>query len=69
VFRFLDTDDPDELAELWRRASSLDESVEILPQQSVLLLRDAPRGRSDAHVREPEAHRRSCSKTAARMSK
>jgi site-specific DNA-methyltransferase (cytosine-N4-specific) len=57
AFRFLDTDDPDELADVWRRTTMQDQTVEILPQQSEILLRDAPRGKRDRHVRAPAVHR------------
>ncbi len=59
AFRFLDTDDPDELADLWRTTTSLDETVEIRPRQAELLMRDAASDGAATHGELKMARRKS----------
>jgi len=50
ALRFLETDDPYELADIWRRTAQTDRTLEILPKQGELLMRDAARCSGGTHA-------------------
>jgi site-specific DNA-methyltransferase (cytosine-N4-specific) len=58
TFRFLETDDPNELADICNRTALHQRTLDILPRQSELLMRDAAGGNGGAHVPEKLVRRR-----------